>query len=125
MLTTVDRCHALPDSIDCLHGHPALCVRSRCFFTSVLGEPCPTAPAVVVFRTPGSLDLRRVGMDSASHDIRLRRSTLVLLNVPFWRTSEESLIERLARTEQPEEFQPGEDHINVDIADFICGQRRF
>ena len=94
-------------------------------FTSVLGEACPTAPAVVVFRTPGSFDLRRVGMASANHDIRLRRSTLVLLNVPFWRTSEESLIEWLARTEQPEEFQSSEDHINVDIADFIFGQRRF
>ena len=93
--------------------------------TSVLGEACPTAPAVVVFRTPGSLDLRRVGMASASHDIRLRRSTLVLLNVPFWRTSEESLIERFARTGQPEEFQSGEDHINVDVADFVCGLRRF
>ena len=94
-------------------------------FTSVLGEACPTAPALVVLRTPGSFDLRRVGMASASHDIRLRRSTLVLLNVPFWRTSEESLIEWFARTEQPEEFQSSEDHINVDIADFIFGQRRF
>ena len=64
-------------------------------------------------------------MASASHDIRLRRSTLVLLNVPFWRTSEESLIEWFARAEQPEEFQSSEDHINVDIADFIFGQRRF
>ena len=69
--------------------------------------------------------VRRVGMAAASHDIRLRRSTLVLLNVPFWRTSEESLIERFARAGQPEEFQAGEDHINVDVADFICGQRRF
>ena len=94
-------------------------------FTSVLGEACPTAPAVVVFRAPSSFDLRRVGMASASHDIRLRRSTLVLLNVPFWRTSEESLIEWFARTEQPEEFQARIDHINVDIADFNFGQWRF
>jgi hypothetical protein len=64
-------------------------------------------------------------MASASHDIRLRGSTLALLNVPFWRTSEESLIERFARTGQPEEFQSGEDHINVDVADVICGLRRF
>ena len=95
---------------------------SPLLFTSVLGEACPTAPALVVLRTPGSFDLRCVGMASANHDIRLRRSTLVLLNVPFWRTSEE---EWFARTEQPEEFQSSEDHINVDIADFIFGQRRF
>ena len=98
---------------------------SPLILTSVLGRACPTAPALVVLRTPGSFDLRCVGMASASHDIRLRRSTLVLLNVPFWRTSEESLIEWFARTEQPEEFQSGIDHINVDIADFIFGQRRF
>ena len=64
-------------------------------------------------------------MASTSHDIRLRRSTLVLWNVPFWRTSDESLIEWFARAEQPEEFQSGIGHINVDIADFIFGQRRF
>ena len=93
--------------------------------TSVLGEACPTAPALVVLRTPGSFDLRCVGMASASHDIRLRRSTLVLLSVPFWRTSEESLIEWFARAEQLAEFQPGMNHINVDIADFNFGQRRF
>ena len=47
------------------------------------------------------------------------------LNVPFRRTPEESLTGWFARTEQPEELQSGEDHINVDIADFIFGQRRF
>ena len=70
-------------------------------FTSVLGEAHPTAPALVVLRTPGSFDLRCVGMASASHDIRLRRSTLVLLNVPFWKTSQESLIAWFTRIELP------------------------
>ena len=105
------------------------CIRNCVFvavaFISVLGEACPTAPAFVVLRTLGSFDLRCVGMASASHDIRLRRSTLVLLSVPFWRTSEESLVEWFARAEQPEDFQSGMDHINVDIADCIFGQRRF
>ena len=47
------------------------------------------------------------------------------LNVPFRRTPEESLTGWFARAEQPEEFQSSEDHINVDVADFIFGQRRF
>ena len=46
-------------------------------------------------------------------------------NVPFRRTPEESLTGWFARAEQPEEFQSGKDHINVDIADSIFGQRRF
>ena len=38
---------------------------------------------------------------------------------------EESLTGWFARTEQPEEFQSSQYHMNVDIADFIFGQRRF
>ena len=55
-------------------GHPALCVRSRFFSPPFLGKACPTAPALVVLRTPWSFDLRRVGMASANHE--LRRSNL-------------------------------------------------
>ncbi len=79
---------------------------------------------MVVLRTPGSFDLRCVGMASASHDIRLIRPTLVLLNVPFCRTPEESLIEWFARIELPEEFQAGIDNNNLDIVDFVFGERR-
>ena len=64
-------------------------------------------------------------MASASHDIQLRRSTLVFLNVPFWQISEESLIEWIARIELTEEFQAGINRINsVDIVDFIFSERR-
>ena len=64
-------------------------------------------------------------MASASHDIRLRPSTLVLLNVPFWKTPEESLTEWFARIELPEEFRAGIDNINnVDIVDFVFSKHR-
>ena len=75
--STVDRCHDTPDSIECLHGHRSS--RFMCsqpfLFTSVPGKKaCPTAPALAVLRAPWSFDLRRVGMASASHE--LRRSNL-------------------------------------------------
>ena len=63
-------------------------------------------------------------MASASHDIRLRRSTLVLLNVHFWMTQEESLTEWFARIELPEEFRAGIDNNSVDIVDFVFSERR-
>ena len=85
---------------------------SPLLFKSILGGACPTAPASVVLRTPWLFDLRCVGMASASHDIRLRRSTLVLLIVHFWRTQEESLTEWFARIELPEEFRAGIDNNN-------------
>ena len=60
-----------------------------------------------------------LGWGTASHDIRLRRSTLAPLNVPFWKTSEESLIAWFARIGLPQEFQAGIDHISsVDIVAF-------
>ena len=90
----------------------------------MLGGTCPTAPASVVLRTPWLFDLCCIGMASASHDIRLRRFTLVLLNVPFWKTPEESLTEWFARIELPEEFQAGIDNNNVDIVDFVFSERR-
>ena len=78
---------------------------SSLLFKSILGGVCPTAPASVVLRTPWSFDIRCVEMASASHDIRLRRSTLALFNVRFWKTPEESLIEWFARIELTEELQ--------------------
>ena len=97
---------------------------SPLLFTSALGGACPTAPALLVLRTFGSFDLRCVGMAAASHDIWSRRSTLVFLSVPFWKTSEESLIEWFARIELPEEFQAGIDNNNVDIVDFVFSELR-
>ena len=84
----------------------------------MLGGACPTAPASVVLRAPWLFDLRCVGMASASRDIRLRRSTLVLLNLRFWKSPEESLTVWFARIELPEEFHAGFDNNNdVDIVD--------
>ncbi len=60
----------------------------------------------VVLRTPGSFDLRCVGMAAANHDIRWRGSTLVLLNVPRRKDSEgEPLIVWFDRIRSPHEFQ--------------------
>ena len=63
-------------------------------------------------------------MSSANHDIRLRRSTLILLNVPYWKIPEESLTVWFARIELPEEFRAGIDNNNVDIMDFVFSERR-
>ena len=57
-------------------------------FVSVLGEACPTAPASGGAPHTWVVRLRCVGMAAASHDIRLRGSTLVLLNVPRRKDSE-------------------------------------
>ena len=101
-----------------------MCSSPLLFFKSVLGGAYPTAPASAVLRTPWLFDLRCVGMASASRDIQLRRSTLALLNVPFWKTPEESLTEWFARIELPNEFQAGIDNNNVDIVDFVFSERR-
>ena len=63
-------------------------------------------------------------MASASHDIRLRRSKIVLINVHVWRTKDESLTKWFARIELPEEFRAGIDNNNADIVDFVFSERR-
>ena len=55
-------------------------------------------------------------MAAASHDIRLRGSTLVLLSVPRRKDSEgESLIAWFTRIDLPHEFRDGVDHIRDPI----------
>ena len=111
--------------LGCQHVHPTLLFPLPSLFKSILGGACPTAPASVVLRTPWLFDLRCVGLASASHDIRWRRSTLVLLNVPYWRTPEESLTASFARIELPEEFHAGiDDNNNADIVDFVFSELR-
>ena len=74
----------------------------------------------------GALRLQSQAVDSCPPEADVMGAALSgNLSVPFRRGPEESLTGWFARAEQPEEFQSGEDHINVDIADFIFGQRRF
>ncbi len=91
----------------------------------IIGKECPTTPASEVLRTPWLFDIRCVGMASASHDIRLRRSALILLNVAYWTIAEELLtVWCFARIEVPEEFHAGVDDNNVDIMACIFSGRR-
>ena len=62
-------------------------------------------------------------MATANRDIRLKRSTLILISVPHRRSAEESLTVWFARIDLPEEFRAGIDH-NDDIVDFVFGERR-
>ena len=81
----------------------------------------------VVLRTLGSFDFRCVGMAAASHDIRLRGSTLVLLNVPRRKDSEgEPLIVWFDRIRLPHEFRDVVDHIRdpIDIEEFVFSERQ-
>ena len=103
--------------------HPKLRFSSPQLSNTILGGARPTAPASVVLRTHWLFDLGYVGMASASHNIRWRRSLLVFLDEPFWSTPEESLAAWFARIELPEEFHAGIDH-NVDIMDFTCSKQR-
>ena len=107
----------------CRRMHPTLRFRRHPLFKSSLGGACPTAPASVVLRAPWLFDLGCVGMASANHNIRLRRSAVVLLEEPFWRTPEESLTAWFVRIELPEEFHAGIDH-NVEIVYFACNRQR-
>ena len=108
-------------------GRPAraskIALLSPSLFKTIIGGACPTARASVVLRAPWLFDFGCVGTASASHNIRLRRSLLVLLDEPFWSTPEESLTAWFARIELPEEFHARIDH-NSDIVDFTCSKQR-
>ena len=63
-------------------------------------------------------------MATASHDIRFKRSNLILLNSPYWKFDEgEPLTTWWARIDLPEEFRNRIDN-NTDIVDFVFSERR-
>ena len=66
-------------------------------------------------------------MAAARHDIRLRGSTLVLLNVSCRKDEEgESLIAWFTRIDLPHEFRDGVDRIRdpIDIEAFVFSERQ-
>ena len=80
---------------------------------SILGGARPTAQALVLLRTPWLFDIalhRCVGMATANHGIRFKRSTLILLNVPYWKSADDAgVVDRLVGPDAPARGIPQQD----------------